>query len=246
MKRFLFILLFASGFAHSQTVQKVSDSYLVIASDDSEKFEIGSRYDILGKDLEHKGSCEISKVSGGGRKAICRLESGTAEAGMAMEKSLNRDQVREKMPEYRLSDDDRKILEIGEIEDGRYYAGGAIGTFLGLGTGHAVQGRYGRDGWIFTAGEVGSAALVIAGVSRCVGRDRGEMCAANGLTVLGIIGVFGFRIWEIIDLWAAPSEINRRYRHLKSQMGSTSETDKWKMALLPNQDGLSLGLQIGF
>ena len=43
----------------------------------------------------------------------------------------------------------------GRIAVGRYVAGGVVGTTLGLGIGHAMQGRYWRDyGWAFTAGEI--------------------------------------------------------------------------------------------
>ena len=43
----------------------------------------------------------------------------------------------------------------GRIAVGRYVAGGVVGTTLGLGIGHALQGRYWRDyGWAFTAGEI--------------------------------------------------------------------------------------------
>ena len=43
----------------------------------------------------------------------------------------------------------------GRIGVGRYIAGGVVGTTLGLGIGHAIQGRYWRDyGWAFTAGGV--------------------------------------------------------------------------------------------
>ncbi len=43
----------------------------------------------------------------------------------------------------------------GRIGVERYVAGGVVGTTLGLGIGHAIQGRYWRDyGWAFTAGEI--------------------------------------------------------------------------------------------
>ncbi len=48
----------------------------------------------------------------------------------------------------------------GRIGIGRYVAGGVVGTALGLGIGHAIQGRYWRDyGWAFT---VGTIALVLS------------------------------------------------------------------------------------
>ena len=50
---------------------------------------------------------------------------------------------------------------VTEISKNRYITGGVLGTALGFGIGHAVQGRWLSDkGWIFT-----SAELVTLGVS---------------------------------------------------------------------------------
>src|SRR5205085_907677 len=68
-------------------------------------------------------------------------------------------------PRPALTDYDRKVLQIGEISDTRYVLGGVIGTYpIGLGLGHAIQGRYMDRGWIFTVGELGSLAVVLAGL----------------------------------------------------------------------------------
>ena len=54
-----------------------------------------------------------------------------------------------------LTEKDQEILEIGEISQTRYIIGGILGTYpIGLGVGHAVQGRWSQMGWIFTAGEL--------------------------------------------------------------------------------------------
>lgn len=58
----------------------------------------------------------------------------------------------------------------------------------------------------------------MAGVGDCVSRNwlNGETGCRGGLLFLGVFGYVGFRIWEIIDIWVAPIEHNRRYRMLKS------------------------------
>lgn len=54
-----------------------------------------------------------------------------------------------------LTDKDKEILEIGEISTVSYVVGGVLGTYpVGLGIGHAIQGRWSQKGWIFTAGEL--------------------------------------------------------------------------------------------
>lgn len=48
-----------------------------------------------------------------------------------------------------------------EVSKTNYYAGGVLGTLPGFGIGHAVQGRWMEKGWIFTAGEIVSAAGLV-------------------------------------------------------------------------------------
>ena len=43
----------------------------------------------------------------------------------------------------------------------RYLAGGLLGTFVGFGIGHALQGRWDDDyGWVFAATQLGGIALL--------------------------------------------------------------------------------------
>ena len=49
------------------------------------------------------------------------------------------------------------------ISKAKYLQGGLLGTLVGFGTGHAVQGRWQRDGWQHTAWQAGVAALASYG-----------------------------------------------------------------------------------
>ncbi len=140
---------------------------------------------------------------------------------------------------FNLSQEERQILDNGEIGTGRYVVGGILGTYpLGLGIGHAIQGRYSEKGWIFTVGELASVALAVTGLSNCVYssiyyRD----CDVNGPFWLGIGAYIGFRIWEIVDVWAAPPQINRRYQELKRHMD-----DETRIFILPKDQNVLVGL----
>jgi hypothetical protein len=109
---------------------------------------------------------------------------------------------------------DRRLLDRGEYTTFELIGGGALGTFFGLGVGHAVQGRYLERGWIFTAGELGSMGVTIAGVASCADLDRG--CNLY-LVAGGMVGMLAFRTWEVIDVWAAPARHNQRVRRARAR-----------------------------
>ncbi len=145
-----------------------------------------------------------------------------------------------------LDQEERQILERGEISTARYVVGGILGTYpLGFGVGHAIQKRYKETGWIFTVGELGSLAVAAAGASTCMedreGDGKWSKCK-SGLLMAGGLSFIGFRIWEIIDLWTAPPSLNKRYRELKARESATQA----RLFLLPQTDGALLGLQWRF
>jgi uncharacterized protein YcfJ len=96
-----------------------------------------------------------------------------------------------------------------EISVGRYVTGGVIGSVVGLGIGHGIQGRYADMGWIFTVTEAVALTVMAAGVARCVNDDNNnnnvvdDKCsnAAKNEVVLGYLGFLGFHVWEIVDVW---------------------------------------------
>lgn len=84
---------------------------------------------------------------------------------------------------------------ITNVSRAQYIAGGVLGTLMGIGIGHAIQGRYMENGWLFTATQLGSAFSL--GVFAGQGNE-----VWTGLSAITLIG---FRIWELIDVWWLPS-----------------------------------------
>jgi hypothetical protein len=124
-----------------------------------------------------------------------------------------------------LTEKDKDILEVGEISTARYVTGGILGTYpIGFGLGHAIQGRWSQNGWIFTAGESASLALLLGGALGCVNNTVfGEDCSdlENAIMTVGVIGFVGLRLWEIVDVWAAPPSHNSKYRELRDYINTT-------------------------
>lgn len=236
--------------AQAQTVEKVSGDQATVAIQGSERLQVGDKVSFLNDRLDISGQGEVTKVSDGGKRALVKIISGSARAGMSLEKksveaaSAPAPRASEAASAY-LDEEDRRVLRIGEISQTRYIVGGILGTYpLGLGIGHAVQGRYSDKGWIFTVGELGSMAVFLAGIGDCWSAVNSRYEACNGgLMTLGFASYVGFRIWEIVDVWAAPPEINRRYRELKLQM---KPTVSFSPLLAPTKDGAIAGFRMTF
>ncbi len=133
-----------------------------------------------------------------------------------------------------LSSEERDLVEDGKITTGQHIIGGILSIYPGLGVGHLVQSRYSSSystpGWIFTVGEVASATLLIASLSSCINEtfldfDRnGRTCSTNAGIVIGLVAYMGFHIWEVIDAWVAPGNINRRYDRLQERLGQKTSS----------------------
>ena len=96
----------------------------------------------------------------------------------------------------------------------QYLVGGVTSTVVGYGIGHAVQGRYWQDGWVFTAGELAANVLTAVSIAPCrddffstsdisINKRLGK-CNKAGLIAAPLIFV-GFRIWETVDAWLTPN-----------------------------------------
>ncbi len=120
-----------------------------------------------------------------------------------------------------LTTEDQRLLSRGLISPGAHVGGAAVSFFLGFGTGQAVQGRWTDTGWIFTVGEIASIAAIIIGVGNEIDDCYDSYCDEDndGLIVVGVIGLVGFRIWELVDAFAGPSSHNRRVRDLHMRLG---------------------------
>lgn len=131
------------------------------------------------------------------------------------------DETEKKIPYSSLTPAEVQILKDGEISHDAHVAGGIIGTIFGLGIGQAIQGRYWPSGFVITAGEIGSFALLIAGANDCLPKQFGDpapkQCHGDYIAA-GLLAYLGFRVFELIDVWAAPDRINRRYWDLKDRV----------------------------
>jgi hypothetical protein len=89
------------------------------------------------------------------------------------------------------------------VSTGKYITGGVLGSTIGFGIGHAVQGRYGERGWLFTMTEAVGTGMMILGCNDRKDRDGdGEKeCNNKGLVAAGLVVAIGFHIWEIVDVW---------------------------------------------
>ena len=109
------------------------------------------------------------------------------------------------------------------LSQGQYIGGGVVGTVVGFGLGHAIQGRYFRTGWIHTTLQAGSlmgaTTYILYHVSTAL-QDKNKRPIHNNaksitkeddsyfLPLYTLYMIFlGSRIWEIVDVWILPSDI---------------------------------------
>lgn len=122
------------------------------------------------------------------------------------------------------------ILFIGSLANAEklsktaYFAGGLTGTILGLGLGHAIEGRWIQDGgWIFTGLELGaiygfSKEKIVA--NNCTVNSTGNATCSTGTTSAGASYAFGYviiRIWEIVDVWILPKGLKLSFLPLPDE-----------------------------
>ena len=255
-------ILVICAFAQAQTVENVAGDTATVSLQGAETLSVGDKVSFIDADLNVAGQGEVNHVSDSGRIALVKVLSGQGKAGMSLEKVRSTSVTKKHSPETEventnpertknamyasLDEEDRRILRNGEISTGSYVLGGIFGTWpVGLGIGHAIQGRYMEKGWMFTAGELGSVALMVVGADDCtdaLASSSRKSCNSSAI-LWGVVGYVGFRLWEIYDVWVTPSQINRRYRELNTQMKPTAE---FKPVLAPTSDGFVAGLQMQF
>lgn len=125
-----------------------------------------------------------------------------------------------------LSVSDIETFQEGEISTLSTIGGGLVGTGFGLGLGHLVIGKYGEMGWVFTVGEIASAAAMSMGAAQlATGVFYGDDGGAD-LLWIGMASYVGFRIWEIIDVWTRPGRHNRRYRAIQAKVSDEEENEE--------------------
>jgi len=128
-----------------------------------------------------------------------------------------------------LTSDEADLLETGDISDVQHIGGGFASLFMGLGVGQAIQGRWSETGWMFTLGEGASVTLLTIGLVQQL-----EACPlfsdtschsdkGDNLMIAGLIGVVGFRVWEIVDAFAGPPIHNRKLHELRMRLGLSGQ-----------------------
>ena len=92
------------------------------------------------------------------------------------------------------------------ISPAQYVSGGVVGSFLGLGLGHAAQGRWTSSGIYYTGSQLAGTSLFIYGM-HCTfmtsfeeNNSESEKCSKQA--TLGFSVVLISRIFEVVDLWS--------------------------------------------
>jgi len=150
--------------------------------------------------------------------------------------------------ERELTQEEQDLLDEGEYDGQHYVIGGVVGTLPAcpFGLGQAIQGRYLKTGWIFTSGEVGSLAVVVAGAWSCDKNHEKGMCS-NAAFLGGLIALLGFHVWEILDLWIAPPLHDREVRRIRLKKAGLSRPDYYIGPVSARSvNGITAGLSFSF
>jgi hypothetical protein len=141
-----------------------------------------------------------------------------------------------------LDDDDRSVLEQGEISNGQTIVGGVAAILVGFGIGQSIEGRWLERGWMFTVVDTGAVALEAAGVIEVFSRGCNHACENRGLTMLGTAAAIelGSRILQTWDAFTGPEAHNRRVHELRARTGLTRIVPY----VSPTGVGLGIGLQM--
>lgn len=148
-------------------------------------------------------------------------------------------------PNAQMTEAERDLLTRGEYTGGEIAASGLLGTIIGFGTGHAVQDRYRESGWIYTVGEGTGLVILGIGIPACGEADDffDNAGCIVGVAITGEVLFLGFKLVEIVDVWAHPAIHNRRVRALEERtVGS-----QWSFQVRPHADGgMTAGLALRY
>ena len=129
------------------------------------------------------------------------------------------------------------------VSTGKYVTGGVLGTVVGFGIGHGIQGRYSESKALFkfTLPEIAGWVLIIDAASKCSSRstkkdywgNETKDCGSEGSELLlGVGALLGFHIWEIVDVWsgAKPISDEEKPKSMKTFIIPTDKSIQLKLA----------------
>ena len=134
------------------------------------------------------------------------------ESELLEESDSDSNSRKRRVPSY-----DLESNSLVEMERSYYVTGGVLGTILGLGIGHGVQGRWESDGWFFTVGQFLSASLYVSAVNdydSCVADGDSSCNDSSGFWALILLVS---RVGEIVSVWNPSS---KEYRIVKEKKRS--------------------------
>lgn len=91
------------------------------------------------------------------------------------------------------------------------YSGALVGTILGFGVGHAIQGRYLKDGWKWTAGDVAVIGAMSVAASKCDNTQPTDRCDSGSAGGALVLGWLGLKIWQSVVLFKYANRNNNIY-----------------------------------
>lgn len=136
------------------------------------------------------------------------------------------------------SDQDASYYNRTPVPTGKYITGGVLGSAIGFGIGHGVQGRYSEGGLMFTLTEAAGGLVYFNIVAKCLNESddsstnksnayRDCLDKNSSSLLLGLGVMTGFRIWEIVDVWRGARPVD--------------DEPKSSLMILPNgKDGAQL------
>ena len=135
------------------------------------------------------------------------------------------------------------------ISRARYVTGGILGTVLGMGTGHAINGQYLERGRIFTSGELASLGAVLAGgmtfALSVATQQQVLKWMSVGMSIGGVAAYLGFRIWEAIDVWYSPT-VETQASVRVSRGRTRASSTRVAVALIVSGEAYGLGASLTF
>lgn len=148
----------------------------------------------------------------------------------------------------RLTRAEAEILNEGEISSGQHVGGALAAWSVGFGLGHAIQGRWGKKGWVFTVGESLSLGMVFYALQNvkgeCLDIDApgNYYCEPDSPRSLNValgagLAFAGLRVWEIVDSLSGPAEHNRKVRELRARTGQQPYAQQLTPFVMPMLDG---------